>query len=106
MGNVGNTVHRAAGVQAGRRLGRGQWPRRDMGIARELPGAPAPAPPGITIQKREKKGILASDPKKKGSKGTVLHLRQDSSPCGTQLRWGWLHFSLSYVKSFGKKGTI
>lgn len=57
-------------------------------------------------KKREKKGILASDPKKKGSKGTVLHLRQDSSPCGTQLRWGWLHFSLSYVKSFGKKGTI
>lgn len=58
------------GVQAGRGLGRGQCPHRDVGIARELPGAPAPAPPGITTQKRgkkqQKKGILASDPKKKG----------------------------------------
>lgn len=49
---------------------------------------------------------MASDPKKKGCKGTVLHLRQDSSPCGTQLQWVWLRFSLSYVKCFGKKGTI
>lgn len=53
---MGNTVHRAPGVQVGRRLGRGQWPQRDMGIARELPGAPAPAPSGITIQKKGKKG--------------------------------------------------
>lgn len=37
------------------------------------------------FKKRGKKGILASDPKKKGCKGTVLHLRQDSSPCGMQL---------------------
>lgn len=58
------------------------------------------------FKKREKKRILASDPKKKGCKGTVLHLRQDSSPYGTQLQWVWLHFSLSYVKSFGKNGTI
>lgn len=92
-----------------RGLWRGQWPHRDVGIAHELPGAPTPAPPGTTIQKKKrekKKGILASDPKKKGCKGTVLHLRQDSSPCGTQLQWVWLRFSLSYVKCFGKKGTI
>lgn len=57
-------------------------------------------------KKEEKKGILASDPKKKGCKGTVLDLRQDSSSCGTQLQWVWLRFSLSYVKGFGKKGTI
>lgn len=65
MGNVGNTVHRAAGVQAGRRLGRGQWPRRDMGIARELPGAPAPAPPGITIQKERKREFWLQIPRKR-----------------------------------------
>lgn len=57
-------------------------------------------------KEKKKKGILASDPKKKGCKGTVLHLRQDSNPCGTQLQWVWLRFSLSYVKCFGKKGTI
>lgn len=57
-------------------------------------------------KKHRKRGILASDPKKKDCKGTVLHLRQDSSPYGTQFQWVWLRFSLSYVKSFGKKGTI
>lgn len=66
MGNMGNTVHRAPGVQAGRRLGRGQWPRRDMGIARELPGAPAPAPPGITTQKKRKKGNFGFRSQEKG----------------------------------------
>lgn len=105
MGNIGNTVHRVPGMQVGRGLGRGQWPQRDVGIARELPGAPR-ASTARNHNSREKRGILASDPKKTGCKGTVLHLRQDSSPCGMQLPWVWLRFSLSYVKSFGKKSTI
>lgn len=66
MWNMGNTVHRVPGVQAGRGLGRGQWPQRDMGITPELPGAPAPASPGITIQKKRKKGNFGFRSQEKG----------------------------------------
>lgn len=66
MGNMGNTVHRALGVQAGRGLWRGQWPQRDMGITHELPGAPTPAPPGTTIQKKRKKGNFGFRSQEKG----------------------------------------